>query len=170
MESDCGRLALSAAAHGVGAGRVSAVAGKEVPSFRAIGEAEIAACYGLMRQLRPHLTSVDEFIARWRRQSADGYRIVALWSEQGGPRALAGYRVAENLVHGKFLYVDDLIADQSERGRGYGARLLDKLKDEGRALGCRKLVLDTGLDNYLAHRFYFRQGLLAQALRFNIPL
>ncbi len=141
-------------------------------SFRIVGEADIGACYGLMRQLRPHLASADEFIARWRRQSADGYRVLALWSEapDPGPRALAGYRITENLVHGKFLYVDDLIADQNERGRGYGARLLAKLKDEGRALGCKKLVLDTGLDNYLAHRFYFRQGLLAQALRFNIPL
>jgi ribosomal protein S18 acetylase RimI-like enzyme len=144
----------------------------EQPGFRAIGEADIGACYGLMRQLRPHLASPEEFIARWRRQSADGYRILALWSENPdpGPRALAGYRITENLVHGKFLYVDDLIADQSERSRGYGARLLAKLKDDGRAQGCAKLVLDTGLDNYLAHRFYFRQGLLAQALRFNVPL
>jgi GNAT superfamily N-acetyltransferase len=138
-------------------------------NFRDVSEAEIGACYELMRQLRPHLKSQEEFIARWRRQSADGYRIVALWG-QGGPVALAGYRVTENLVHGKFLYVDDLISDQTARGRGYGAQLLDKLKMEGRALGCNKLVLDTGLDNYLAHRFYFRQGLLAQALRFNIPL
>jgi GNAT superfamily N-acetyltransferase len=138
-------------------------------NFRDVSEAEIGACYELMRQLRPHLKSQEEFIARWRRQSADGYRIVALWG-QGGPVALAGYRVTENLVHGKFLYVDDLISDQTGRGRGYGAQLLDKLKMEGRALGCNKLVLDTGLDNYLAHRFYFRQGLLAQALRFNIPL
>ena len=142
-------------------------------SFRTIGEAEIGACHDLMRQLRPHLTSVDEFIARWRRQSADGYRILALWDGQGpksGPCALAGYRITENLVHGKFLYVDDLVSDQAERSRGYGAQLLDKLKEEGRALGCNKLVLDTGLDNALAHRFYYRQGLLAQALRFNFPL
>jgi ribosomal protein S18 acetylase RimI-like enzyme len=139
------------------------------PRILAVGEAEIGACYGLMRQLRPHLKSQDEFIARWRRQSDGGYRIFALWGE-GGPAALAGFRVTENLVHGKFLYVDDLVADQSERSRGHGAQLLDKLKEEGRALGCTKLVLDTGLDNFLAHRFYFRQGLLAQALRFNIPL
>lgn len=138
-------------------------------SFRDVGEAEIGACYALMRQLRPHLKSPEEFIARWRRQSADGYRIVALWGESG-PAALAGYRLTENLVHGKFLYVDDLISDQSARGRGFGAQLLDKLKKDGRAHGCNKLVLDTGLDNFLAHRFYFRQGLLAQALRFNIPL
>lgn len=141
----------------------------DVPNFRDVGEAEIGACYELMRQLRPHLKSQEEFIARWRRQSAESYRIVALWGG-GGPVALAGYRVTENLIHGKFLYVDDLISDQSERGRGHGAQLLDKLKAEGRTLGCTKLVLDTGLDNFLAHRFYFRQGLLAQALRFNIPL
>ena len=142
-------------------------------NFRDVGEAEIGACYELMRQLRPHLKSQEEFIARWRRQTADGYRILALWGGGGsnpGPRALAGYRITENLVHGKFLYVDDLVAEKAERSRGYGARLLNKLKEEGRALGCNKLVLDTGLDNYLAHRFYFRQGLLAQALRFNIPL
>lgn len=142
-------------------------------SFRIVGEAEIGACFNLMRQLRPHLTSSEELIARWRRQSADGYRILALWADGGarsGPRALAGYRIAENLIHGKFLYVDDLVADQAERRRGYGAQLLDKLKAEGRALGCTKLVLDTGIDNSLAHRFYFRQGLITQALRFNIPL
>jgi GNAT superfamily N-acetyltransferase len=142
---------------------------RDVPNFRDVSEAEIGACYELMRQLRPHLKSQAEFVARWRRQSADGYRILALWGE-GGPAALAGYRITENLVHGKFLYVDDLVSDATERSRGYGARLLEKLKAEGRALGCAKLVLDTGLDNFLAHRFYFRQGLLAQALRFNIPL
>jgi ribosomal protein S18 acetylase RimI-like enzyme len=141
----------------------------DAPSFRDIGEADIGVCYELMRQLRPHLVSAEEFVARWRRQTADGYRILALWSDKE-PCALAGYRITENLVHGRFLYVDDLVADKGARGRGYGARLLDKLKAEGQARGCRKLVLDTGLDNALAHRFYYRQGLLAQALRFNIPL
>ena len=121
---------------------------EQQPSFRDIGEAEIGACYSLMRQLRPHLSSPEEFIERWRRQAAEGYRILALWqNDDAEPRALAGYRITENLIHGKFLYVDDLVADQSERSRGYGARLLDRLKEEGRAQGCKKLVLDTGLDN-----------------------
>src|SRR6516162_7388623 len=102
-------------------------------NFRDVGEAEIGACFELMRQLRPHLKSQEEFIARWRRQSGDGYRIIALW-DGGKPAALAGYRLTENLVHGKFLYVDDLISDQTARGRGYGAQLLDKLKKDGRAL------------------------------------
>ncbi|MCC6777897.1 MAG: GNAT family N-acetyltransferase [Hyphomicrobiales bacterium] len=136
---------------------------------REVGEAEIAACYPLMRQLRPHLTSVEELIARWRRQSQDGYRLLALWDERR-PCALAGYRVTENLVHGRFLYVDDLVTAEGERSRGHGARLLARLAAEGRARGCNRLVLDTPLDNVLGHRFYYRQGLLARALRFSMPL
>ncbi len=32
--------------------------------------------------------------------------------------------------------------------------------------GCVRLVLDTGMANALAQRFYFRQGMLTGALRF----
>ena len=137
--------------------------------FRVVAEADIAACYALMRVLRPQLSSEAEFIARWRRQSEQSYSIAALWRAQR-PVALAGFRVQENFVHGRFLYVDDLVTDESERRRGHGARLLDRLKAEGRALGCRKLVLDTALENTLGHRFYYRQGLLAMSLRFNCVL
>ena len=137
--------------------------------IRAVGDAEIAACFPLMRQLRPHLVSAEDFAARWRRQSAAGYRIVALWGADG-PLALAGYRLTENLIHGRFLYVDDLVADAGQRGRGHGARLIDHLKATAAAEGCARLVLDTGLDNALGQRFYFRQGLLAMALRFAVPV
>jgi GNAT superfamily N-acetyltransferase len=136
---------------------------------RVVGEADIAACFALMRALRPQLSSEAEFIERWRRQSEQGYAIFALWRARR-PVALAGFRVLENFVHGRFLYVDDLVTDEHERRHGHGARLLDRLKAEGRVLGCRKLVLDTALENTLGHRFYYRQGLLAMSLRFNCPL
>jgi ribosomal protein S18 acetylase RimI-like enzyme len=137
--------------------------------IRLIGETDIAACYSLMCLLRPHLSSEAEFIERWRRQAGQGYSMLALWRAQR-PVALAGFRVQENLVHGRFLYVDDLVTDESERRHGHGALLLNRLKAEGHALGCRKLVLDTALENTLAHRFYYRQGLLAMSLRFNCRL
>ena len=66
--------------------------------------------------------------------------------------------------------VDDLVCDETERSQGHGARLIERLRAEGRARGCAKLVLDTALDNVRAHRFYYRQGLLALALRFSQPL
>lgn len=130
---------------------------------------EIETCYPLMRQLRPHIASADELSERWRRQQDEGYRVFTLWSD-GAPRGLAGFRVTENLIYGRFLYVDDLVVDHPDRDRGYGALLMDRLKQEARLRGCAKLVLDTGLDNALAHRFYYRQELLAKALRFHMSL
>ncbi len=140
------------------------------PEFRYIDtEAEVAACYALMRQLRPHLASGPEFIARWRRQVGVGYRLIGIW-HGAEPVALAGYRVQDNLMHGSHLYVDDLVTDEALRRGGYGRALMERLKAEGRALGCAKLVLDTALANTLGHRFYYRQGLVATALRFNMLL
>lgn len=130
------------------------------------GDAEIAACFPVMVQLRPHLADAAEFAARVARQRTAGYRLLAAWRGDV-PVALAGYRVEENLVHGRFLYVDDLVSAESERRQGLGARLLDAVAEEGRGLGCRRLVLDTAIDNALGHRFYYRQGLLARALRFS---
>lgn len=130
---------------------------------------EVAACFPLMQQLRPHLADADEFVARWRRQADEGYRLVAVW-DGDRPVALAGYRMQENLLSGRFCYVDDLVTDAHARSGGYGRQLIDWLKAEARELGARQFVLDTALDNVLGHRFYYRNGLLARALRFYQPL
>ncbi|MGH7095109.1 MAG: GNAT family N-acetyltransferase, partial [Stellaceae bacterium] len=115
------------------------------------------------------LASADELVARVRRQRDAGYRLLGVW-RGAVPVALAGYRFEENLIHGRFVYVDDLVTAAEERGNGHGARLLDAVAAIGRDAGCGRLVLDTALDNVLAHRFYYRQGLLARALRFSRPV
>ena len=138
-------------------------------SIRPIEPGEAGAAFELMRQLRPRLASARDLEARWRRQSESGYRAVAVWTE-GRPLALAGFRVLENFVHGRYLYVDDLVVDEAQRGQGLGAALIDWLKAEGKALGCDTLVLDTALANTAAQRFYRRQGLSDRALRFSLAL
>ena len=138
-------------------------------SIRPIETDEADAVFELMRQLRSRLTSTADLEARWRRQAEGGYRAVAAWAE-ARPLALAGFRVLENFVHGRYLYVDDLVVDEAERGRGLGAALIDWLKAEGRALGCDNLILDTALANTAAQRFYRRQGLRNLATRFTFAL
>lgn len=140
------------------------------PDIRPIASRDdLSLCYALMRQLRPHLADFTEFAQRWDIQTAESYRLVALW-DNGQVVALAGYRIQNNLVHARHLYVDDLVTRDDLRGQGYGERLLDWLKQEAQHLECGKLILDTPLSNVLGHRFYYRQGLVASALRFNIPL
>ena len=144
-------------------------AAKEIRIGYAQGEEEIAACFDLMRQLRPHLDSAADFARRWHRQGESGYRLAVAWQD-GLPVALAGFRVHENLVHGRHLHVDDLVTDKAVRSAGHGRRLMDWLKAEAAKLECGKLVLDAALTNGLGHRFYFRQGFLAIALGFSLPL
>jgi GNAT superfamily N-acetyltransferase len=131
--------------------------------------ADIAACFPVMVQLRPHLCDAEELVRRVLRQRKDGYWLLAAWRGET-PAGLAGYRVEENLIYGRFVYVDDLVTAEGERGGGIGACLLDAVAAEGQRLGCAFLVLDTGLDNVLAHRFYYRQELLARGLRFRRPI
>lgn len=118
---------------------------------------EITACFAVMRQLRPHLTHED-FITRVRRQRSEGYRLAYL-SEAGVVRAVAGYRIGENLAWGRFLYVDDLVTDESRRSRGCGRALLAWLRAKARAAGCAQLHLDSGAQRKDAHRFYLREAM-----------
>jgi len=127
--------------------------------------ADLAACFPVMQVLRPHLPAADEFVVRVMRQREAGYRLLAAW-DAAEPIGLAGYRVQENLIRGRFCYVDDLVVRSDDRRGGLGARLLDGVAAEARALGLRWLVLDTAVDNLLGQRFYFRYGMLPAALRF----
>ncbi|HVZ10571.1 GNAT family N-acetyltransferase [Rhodopila sp.] len=132
-------------------------------------DADLLICFPLMQDLRPHLADPATFIARVRRQQQAGYRLLAAWDGER-PVGLAGYRPQENLIRGPFCYVDDLVVAPAGRRQGVGARLLDAVAAEARAAGLPHLVLDTGLDNGLGQRFYFRYGMLPAALRFAMPL
>jgi ribosomal protein S18 acetylase RimI-like enzyme len=48
--------------------------------------------------------------------------------------------------------------DEGGAAAQWGARLIDATTRIAEEAGCVKLVLDTGLSNALAQRFYFRQG------------
>lgn len=127
---------------------------------------DLEACFPVMHELRPRLSGCAEFLARMERQFQAGYRLLAAW-DVDRPVGLAGYRPEENLIHGRFLYVDDLVVAGTCRRGGIGARLLDYISEECRRLDHPTLVLDTALDNSLGQRFYFRYGMLARGLRFS---
>ncbi len=132
-------------------------------------ESQILAAFTVMQQLRPHLTDAQDMLERVQRMQQNGYRMLAVW-DNTSVIAIAGYRMQENLIYGPFLYVDDLVTLDTARGQRCGARLLQALQTIGIDAGCARLVLDTGLANSLAQRFYFRQGLLSTGMHFGMAL
>lgn len=134
----------------------------------AITDADVAACYSVMRELRPHVAE-DQFLARVRNQEKSGYRL-AFVQEGDAWVAVAGFRVTENLAWGRFLYLDDLVTLSRHRSKGYGARLLSWVKDYAAREGCLQLHLDSGMQRVEAHRFYEREGMVPAGVHFSETL
>jgi len=136
---------------------------------QAQSDEQIAATFDVMRQLRPHLQR-EAYVPRVRAMMAsDGYLLAAL-TDEGEVRAVAGYRYMHMLYCGRLLYVDDLVADERARSRGYGSRLLDWLKGEARRHDCSELQLISRVVREQAHRFYFREGLGIECFQFRVKL
>ena len=132
-------------------------------------DADIAATFDVMLQLRPQLQR-DEYVATMHAlRASDGLQLLAL-RDAGSVRAVATYRVMNMLYCGRLLYVDDLVTDERVRSHGYGARLLARLKEEGRALGCSQIQLISHVKREGAHRFYFREGLGIECFHFRAEL
>ncbi|MGA9033626.1 MAG: GNAT family N-acetyltransferase [Sulfuricaulis sp.] len=115
-------------------------------------EADIARCYPVMVELRPHL-SASEFASRVQKQQATGFHLAYL-EEAGEVRAVAGFRYLEMLAWGKILYVDDLVAAPAQRSRGHGGQLFDWLVAQAKQNNCDEFHLDSGVQRFGAHRFY----------------
>ena len=129
----------------------------------------IARCFPVMRQLRTHFVDEKNFVAQVERQRAEGFRLASL-EDSGGVRAVAGYRMSESLFAGRYCYVDDLVTDAAARSLGYGGALFDWLVAEARAAGCAKLDLDSGVQRFAAHRFYFTKRMIIASHHFSLEL
>ena len=131
--------------------------------------AEIGRCYEVMRELRTHLKTRKEFIARVQRQRREGFRLAFLETE-GEVRAVAGYRFQEMLFGGRTLYVDDLVTRGTDRSRGFGGQLFDWLVNEARREKCVAFTLDSGMHRFDAHRFYLLKRMKIAAHHFTLDL
>jgi GNAT superfamily N-acetyltransferase len=135
---------------------------------RVVTPAEIDATFAVMQQLRPAIVG-QEYRTTVQRMMAAGFHLAAVVVD-GDVQAVAGYRFAEGLAWGRYMYVDDLVTAQNERSRGHGKLLLGWLKDEAGAHGCGELHLDSGVQRHGAHRFYLRERMDISAYHFKITL
>jgi GNAT superfamily N-acetyltransferase len=127
-------------------------------------DSEIAACYPVMKQLRPDIAE-EKFVQKIRELQKFGYQLVYL-EVSGKPVAVAGFRISESLAWKRYLYVDDLVTLTNERSKGYGSRLLKWLTDLASRERCEQFHLDSGVQRKDAHRFYEREGMQLPSYHF----
>jgi GNAT superfamily N-acetyltransferase len=139
--------------------------------FLAKDDDEIRSCYPVMAELRPHVQA-DEFLSRVKRQrEIAGYELAGITAEAGGEvKAVAGFRISENLAWGRFLYVDDLVSKSDERSKGYGGALFDWLVEYAKKNDCDQFHLDSNVQRFAAHRFYLVKRMNIEAHHFGLKL
>ena len=141
----------------------------ELEFHRAGSEVQIAACFDVLHELRPHLV-LAEFVEtiRWM-MDYHSYRLVYAISRRRIV-CVAGYRVLHLLSLGAFLSVDDLVTTGSARSGGIGAAMLDWLREEAGRERCDHLRIDAGPEDDRAQEFFRRRGLALAAHRFTTAI
>lgn len=127
----------------------------------------LAAGETLHRQLRPDLPA--HYADYMRQMFAEGAEM-AVVVQDGAVRAIAVFRCHLTTFHGRRFYIDDLVADQDQRSRGFGGKLLSWCEALARKRGCGGLALESGVQRQRAHNFYFRHGLTIITFGFFKPL
>jgi GNAT superfamily N-acetyltransferase len=138
-------------------------------------DADIRRCYPVMAVLRPHIASADAFLekVRWQQAHAN-WRLIYVEEfgdpPNGAPVAVSGFRISQWLVTGKTLYVDDLVALESHRGKGFAEALMQWMENFAREQGYQMFELDSGTHRLGAHRFYHRLKMTISAFHFQKKL
>ena len=118
---------------------------------------EVLLCYPVIKELRTPL-SVEDFLSIYDSASAlEGYQLIAV-KDNEEIIALMGYRFLHDFVHGKHLYIDDLVTLENRRSEGIGADLLKYAESIAAKNNCKGLRLCTGIENDRGKNFYDRNG------------
>lgn len=113
--------------------------------------------YPVIKELRKDLTKEEFFSLFEAAQKLNHFEMVGI-EENGKIIAAMGFRLLIDFVHGKHLYIDDLVTTENYRSKGLGAKLLQHAEEMAREYSCKGLRLSTGVDNDSAKRFYERNG------------
>lgn len=123
----------------------------------------LATAETVHRQLRPQIP--EPYAGRMAEVFAGGAEMVVAIAE-GEVAGVCVFRENINTFSGHFMYIDDLVADSSGRGKGVGKALIDFAVAEAKARGCTALQLSSGCQREQAHRFYFREGFTIKTFGF----
>lgn len=116
------------------------------------------------RQLRPQIPA--DYVATLNKIVHEGAELVVCVNE-GAVGGVLMYRILTDTLTGRFLYINDLVADSTGRGKGVGKALMDYAVAEAKARDCVAVSLSSGTQREQAHRFYFREGFTIKAFSFS---
>jgi GNAT superfamily N-acetyltransferase len=103
---------------------------------------EITVAFPLMAQLRDRIRP-ETFLADVRAAQSEGYELIGGFDDGARLVVLAGLRCTRTLSRGRHVFVDDLVTDQSVRGKGCGRQMLQWIAQFALDRGMSHIHLDS---------------------------
>ena len=125
---------------------------------------EMLPQWPLIVQLTPELSQADYARLLTGMVPHNYHQLVAL--DEDHTVGVSGYWLGHKLYCGKYLEIDNFVVDKEHRSSGVGGLLLEWLEAEARREGCSLLMLDAYVENFNAHRFYYRHGFHARGFHY----
>ncbi len=120
----------------------------------------------VLQQLRPQFPIA--YIKKYLTEQMDRDYRLAYIEEDNRILCIAGFVFGRKLAWGKHIYVDDLVSNEEVRSEGAGATMITWLKAFAVEHDCQQIHLDSGVQRYMAHKFYLREGFIIASHHFSI--
>ena len=130
---------------------------------------EIIECFPVMAELRPHFKAENDFLIQVRRQM-ENHNFQLVYLKENGVKAVGGICMGEWLGGGKYLEIEDLVAAENERSKGYGGELFGWVVNYAKHENCDQIKLVSHVKRFAAHKFYLTKGMIIEAHYFSMSV
>ena len=118
---------------------------------------QVAAGCTLLEQMYPKQPAeqVHRYVTKM--QAEERWKMVGIM-EGEQCNAVILYLIGHRMFCGKFMQLDSLFIRPEARRRGYSAGLFNWLQEKAEAENCDRMLLESLVESFDAHKFFFRQG------------
>ena len=134
-------------------------------SFRIIPSQDILIIIPLLQKLGGNSVSETLLKERTLEMAKQNYECVGIYDSEK-LMGVCGMWFQTRHYAGRSLEVDHVIIDEAHRNKGIGDLLMNYVYDYARKKDCKWVELNTYVDNYPSHKFYYNQGFVAKGYHF----
>ncbi|HLW31933.1 MAG TPA: GNAT family N-acetyltransferase [Aequorivita sp.] len=134
-------------------------------SIRIIPKLEILSILPLLQKLGNFKLSEEILKERLLEMAQQNYECIGVY-ENERLVGICGLWFQTRHYAGRSVEMDHVIVGETHRNHGIGKQLIAFVVEYAREKSCQWIELNTYVDNFLSHKFYYNQGFVAKGYHF----
>lgn len=117
---------------------------------------QVQAACELLEQMYPRQPAerIHDYVPK---MLAEGWKMIGIFEGERCDATIM-YQIGIRLFCGKYMQLDSLFIRPEARLNGYSAALFNWLQQKAESEACDRMLLESLVESFGAHKFFFRQG------------